>query len=309
MTWHGFINLLKPPGLSSHAVVNRVRRILGTRAVGHAGTLDPAASGVLPLAVGKATRLLEYVVAQEKIYVGEATFGVATDTLDQAGQIVWQADVPPQITAAALESVLQSMVGPLEQTPPAYSAIKHRGRPLYEYARAGETVAVRSRKVFIYSLTQRDFKPEPWPQLLFWVRCSKGTYVRSLVQEMGQRLGTQATLTFLLREQVGDFSVQSALTLEELGQLAAEGNVADFLLPPAIALREWPHLSLDLVLARRFLQGQRIRLNAGREGQEVAVFWGQHLLGIGRLDQGILAPRKVLAKWEELRQNDNHQSV
>ncbi|NLW16360.1 MAG: tRNA pseudouridine(55) synthase TruB [Firmicutes bacterium] len=149
----GFINLLKPPGLTSHGAVSQMRRLLKTRAIGHAGTLDPAASGVLPLAVGKATRLLEYIVEQDKTYIGEVTFGVLTDTLDQEGQILWQAPRPPSVDFAQLEKVLASMVGEREQVPPAYSAIKYQGRPLYEYARAGKIVQVPARPITIHALT------------------------------------------------------------------------------------------------------------------------------------------------------------
>lgn len=296
MTVHGFINLLKPPGLSSHAAVAKIRRILGTKAVGHAGTLDPAASGVLPLAVGKATRLLEYLVAQDKTYIGEATFGVATDTLDQEGQIVWQAPVPPTIDPAALTAVLSAMIGSQEQIPPAYSAIKHQGRPLYDYARAGEVVQVPARQIVIHSLSVRDFRASPWPRLLFQVNCSKGTYVRTLVQDIAAQLGTQGTLTFLLRERVGEFSVQDALTLEEIQALVEAGRVGECLLPPAIALRGWPEISLDLVTAQRFLQGQRIRLTIPASDGQIAVYQDENLLGVGNVKQGILAPHKVLVR-------------
>lgn len=306
MTQHGFINLLKPPGLTSHTAVSKIRRLLGTRAVGHAGTLDPAASGVLPLAIGKATRLLEYLVAQDKTYVGEATFGIATDTLDQEGQITWRATERPAIDLAVLEDVLSAMTGNQEQIPPAYSAIKHEGRPLYEYARAGEVVQVPAREIVIHTLAIRDFQADPWPKLLFQVKCSKGTYVRTLVRDIAEKLGTQGTLTFLLRERVGDFSVQNAFTLEEIQTLAEAGRVSECLLSPTIALSGWPQVSLDLATAQRFLQGQRIRLTIPELDGQIAVYQGQNLLGVGSVKQGILAPHKVLAKWEELSDHDRH---
>lgn len=306
MVQHGFVNLLKPPGLTSHAAVGKVRRLLGTKAVGHAGTLDPAASGVLPLAVGKATRLLEYLVAQDKTYIGEATFGVATDTLDQEGQIIWRAASPPAIDPVALQDVLDSMVGKQEQVPPAYSAIKYQGRPLYEYARAGEVVQIAARQIDIHALSLREFRTDPWPKLLFQVQCSKGTYVRSLVQDIAAQLGTQGTLTFLLRERVGDFLVQNALTLEEMQALVEAGRASDFLLPPSVALRGWPQVTLDLVTAQRFLQGQRIKLTTPALDGQVSVLQAEHLLGVGNVKQGILAPHKVLAKWEELSDHDHH---
>lgn len=305
MTPHGFVNLLKPPGVTSHDAVSSLRRILGTKAIGHAGTLDPAASGVLPLAVGKATRLLEYLVAQEKTYIGEATFGIATDTLDQEGEIVWRADSPPLIDFRVLEDTLSRMVGNRKQTPPAYSAIKHQGRPLYEYARAGEVIAIPARQIVIHALSVLEFTADPWPRLLFRVRCSKGTYVRSLVQDIALQLGTQGTLTFLLRERVGDFAVQDALTLEEITDLVLAERTSDCLLPPSIALQGWPQVDLGLDTAQRFLQGQRTKLTSQQLEGQVAVFQAEHLLGVGHVKQGNLAPRKVLANWEELSGNDH----
>lgn len=300
MTPYGFINLLKPPGLTSHAAVSRMRRLLGTKAVGHAGTLDPAASGVLPLAVGRATRLLEYLVVQEKVYTAEAIFGVATDTLDQEGEIVWRADQPPFIQQATLAGVLTSFVGKREQVPPAYSAIKFQGRPLYEYARAGKIVQVPGREIEVHTLSVRAYHPDPWPRLLFQVSCSKGTYVRVLVQEIAEKLGTQATLTFLLREQVGCFSLETAFTLEEVECLVESNRVADCILSPAIVLTELPQVALELDIAQRFLLGQRISLEDSAPEGIAAVFQAEQLLGVGKVTQGVLAPHKVLAKWEEL---------
>lgn len=306
MVYHGFVNLLKPPGVTSHDAVSQLRRLFGTKAVGHAGTLDPAASGVLPLAVGKATRLLEYLVAQEKTYIGEVTFGIGTDTMDQEGKIIWRADSAPVIDLQVLESVLREMVGNRKQIPPAYSAIKHQGRPLYDYARAGEAVTVPARQIVIHSLSLLSFDMNPWPRLLFRVRCSKGTYIRSLVQEIAEQLGTQGTLTFLLRERVGDFAVQDAFTLEEISDLGQAGSIADCLLSPSIALQGWPSLELDLGTAKRFLQGQCIRLEPQQLEGQTAVYHAEHLLGVGQVQQGNLAPRKVLANWEELSGHDYH---
>jgi tRNA pseudouridine55 synthase len=298
--YHGFVNLLKPPGLTSHDAVSKIRRLLRTRSVGHAGTLDPAASGVLPLAVGRGTRLLEYLVAQDKLYVGEVTFGIATDTLDQQGKIVWRATSPPVIGQEELQDALLQMVGLQQQIPPAFSAIKHAGRPLYSYARAGESVVIPARQVQIYSLDMICFEPSPWPRLLFRVCCSKGTYVRSLARDLAAGLGTQGTLTFLLREAVGDFSVQSAHTLEEITYLVQQERENEFLLPLATAVEGIPHVELSTAEARRFLYGQRVPLPRQVSEGPVAVFGHDRLLGIGKFDHGNLAPRKVLAKWEEI---------
>ncbi|MGI6343725.1 MAG: tRNA pseudouridine(55) synthase TruB [Bacillota bacterium] len=291
---YGFINLLKCPGMTSHDAVARVRRILKTRAVGHAGTLDPAASGVLPLAVGKATRLLEFLVAASKVYIGELTFGVATDTLDQEGRIVEQASEMPRLTEQQIRRGMQGMVGRQLQRPPAYSAIKHQGKPLYEYARSGEELEVSAREIEIHGF---DLLRLDGRRCLFRVHCSKGTYVRALVRDLAERLGTIATLTFLLREQVGSFGLAESYTLEELA-----ANPADHILPATLAVASLPHIELDLEQARRFLHGQRLRLPvlAWTAAPAVAVFAADQLIGIGRYHHRLLAPSKVLAQWEEL---------
>lgn len=213
----GLLCLLKPPGLSSHDVVSAVRRALGTRRVGHAGTLDPAAGGVMAVAVGKATRALGYL-QDDKRYLAEAVLGVATDTLDAEGAIVARADASGA-TRAALEAARADFLGPIRQRPPLTSAVQVGGKRLYAYAHRGETLPeekIPEREVTIHALELRDFRPGEVARFRFEVHCSAGTYVRTLAADWAGRLGLGAHLSFLLRTASGRLALASAQTLEEL---------------------------------------------------------------------------------------------
>jgi tRNA pseudouridine55 synthase len=283
--------------MTSHDAVSAVRRTLGTRSVGHAGTLDPAAAGVLPMAVGKATRLLEYVINCHKAYIGEATFGVQTDTLDQEGQIERQMAVA--LDERQLITAMEHLRGPSMQVPPAYSAVKLSGKPLYQYARAGETPTVPPRAIQVDKFQLLEFTPGNNPRCLFFVECSKGTYIRVLVQDLAESLGAMATLTWLLRAKVGDFDVQQAWTLEELQQLKTDGRITDCLLPLDSAIKHLPFVQLPAPLAKKFLLGQPIPLDAADEGA-LRVYHRRLLLGIGQCTGQRLSPHKVLVSQEEL---------
>lgn len=293
----GILNLVKAPGMTSHDAVNRVRRILGTRSVGHAGTLDPAAAGVLPMAVGKATRLLEYLLMADKVYIAEVTFGLQTDTSDQSGKIVSRR--PARFDEPALQAALASLVGRRQQTPPAYSAIKHQGRPLYDYARAGESVSVAAREIEIKQLQMVSFAAGEYPTCLLRVECSKGTYVRVLAEEIAQRLQTVAVLSFLLRTSVGDWRVADAVTLEELAAAVASGELHRQLRPLDSAVQHLPEAILPPTVAAKFLNGQPVAMLQA-PAAAIRVYQGNLLLGIASSDGGWLRPHKVLATQEEL---------
>ncbi len=233
---NGFLNLLKPPGMTSSDAVVMVRRKLprGTR-VGHAGTLDPEAAGILPIMVGKAARLFDYLVEKEKTYVAALRLGVVTDTRDATGQALARADARP--TDAEIEAVLPRFTGTIWQTPPAHSAIKQGGKRLYELARAGEAVEVPARQVTVYGLTLNRRVSED--EALLTVRCGKGTYIRSICHDIGEALGCGAHMGFLLRAQAGIFTLDNAVTLPEL--LAAEA-LAPLLLPMDAPLAHLPRV-------------------------------------------------------------------
>lgn len=218
---HGVINLLKPPGMTSHDAVALVRRATGIKRVGHTGTLDPAAAGVLPICIGQATRLVEYLQAGSKEYIAEITFGHETDTLDAVGKVVAQADASG-VTLETLRAALDPLRGTIQQTPPLYSAIKQGGKKLYELARGGadETeIEIASREVVIYCLSVTRFDEgtitSP-PRAMLRIECGGGTYIRSLVRDIGRALGSFATMTFLVRTRNGSFDLDAARTVEEI---------------------------------------------------------------------------------------------
>ncbi len=240
----GMIILNKPPGLTSHQCVAAVRRLVPGVKVGHAGTLDPAATGVLPLCLGKATRIVEFLMDQRKGYRAGVQLGVSTDTDDAQGEVVNRRPVP-QLDAGTLDALLQSLTGEQEQVPPAYSAVKHRGRPLYYWARRGERVEKKPRRITIYSVELLEYNPSGQPHLTLQIACSRGTYIRSFAAEIGRRIGCGAHLWSLERNFVGPFTLQEATTLETLQDAAARGSLQRFILPMDLALQHLPALTLD----------------------------------------------------------------
>ena len=214
----GFINVLKPTGLSSHDVVDIVRRIFKQKRVGHAGTLDPAAAGILPVALGRAARLVEYMEGADKSYRAEIAFGYATDTGDVYGEVIERVENPVQPSEEELRSVLGQFVGVITQTPPAYSAIKVGGQRAYDLARQGAAVEIPTRTVRIdrLDLVHAD---AAHARILVDVDCAKGTYIRSLCTDIGAALGLPATMRFLLRTRVGGFMLADSYTLEELAEV------------------------------------------------------------------------------------------
>jgi tRNA pseudouridine55 synthase len=216
----GFLNLLKPPGLTSAQAVNIVRRRLGEKRIGHLGTLDPLAAGVLPLAVGQATRLIPYLPEHDKVYIAEAWFGLVTDTQDSSGRVLTEAPVPEADPAA----LLQTFLGDQMQVPPMASALHHEGKRLYDLFRAGQEVERPARPIRIERI---ELKRWQRPRLLFKVWCSPGTYVRTLCHDLGQKLGCGACMSFLLRTRSGAFEIEDAVALEEVGPSAlTDANLA-----------------------------------------------------------------------------------
>lgn len=280
----GFINVLKPPGMTSHDVVGYVRRLLKLKKAGHAGTLDPGAAGVLPVAVGRATRLIEYL-GGDKEYRAELTFGYATDSGDDLGKVI---AVKRDFTLPDIETlnnVLQSFVGEQMQVPPVYSAIKISGFKAYELARQSKNVEIPARKVIISRLElleKRDYS------LLLDTECSKGTYIRSLCRDIGEKLGIPAVMSFLVRTRVGDFTLKEAHTLEELGTLgeAAVVKADDF-------LTSLPRFELDMSRMKAFQNGLSTDVFAGGENELVRVYADNVFLGIGRFEGKTLFPEKV----------------
>jgi tRNA pseudouridine55 synthase len=258
---HGFLNIDKPAGPTSHDVVARVRRLARQKRVGHAGTLDPAATGVLVVALGAATRLIEYVQdATAKRYHAVVRLGVTTTTDDAEGQVIDIAPVP-SLDLAALEAMLGQFRGPILQVPPMYSALHHGGQRLHELAREGVVVERSARPVTIEQLELRSWES---PLLTLDVLCGKGTYIRALARDLGAALGCGGHLQELRRTAVGTFLVQDAISLAALE--ADPSIVMSCLLPPERAVADWPAIDLDALETRQVRNGQSIN-RAGPSGQ------------------------------------------
>lgn len=236
----GIIVIDKEVGMTSHDVVAKVRRIMKMKRVGHSGTLDPAVSGVLPVCLGKGTRMVEYLQDMPKEYVAELTLGVSTDTEDQTGTITESTKVG-SLPEKEIQRVAESFIGEIEQIPPMYSAVKVDGKRLYQLAREGREVERKPRKAHIYQLDilSTDLK-KPTPVVRFRVLCSKGTYVRTLCVEIGKALGYPAHMSHLVRTATGPFRQQDAVRLETLEKAATEGKADQYVLPISAAVQHLP---------------------------------------------------------------------
>ncbi len=306
----GILNLDKPRGLTSHDVVVRVRTLTGIRRVGHAGTLDPLATGVLLLCIGRATRVSEYLMAGRKTYRARVQLGVTTDTYDVEGQIVAQA--PVKVNRMQVETALTHFRGLIEQIPPMYSALKHQGTPLHRLARQGIEVERAPRQIEFFRLELTRWEP---PECTLEMACSPGTYVRTLAHDLGQLLGCGACVAKLTRLASGDFALKDAITLEELAQAVEESRWSDLLHPLDAALASrFPPLHLNADAARRLCSGQAISLPAAGESESLlAILSPPDGGGLARVygpDGAFLAlaaydpaddvwrPRKVFRPWQ-----------
>ena len=231
----GILNINKPCGKTSFSIVAMVKRLSGERRVGHAGTLDPAATGVLPVCLGQGTRVVEFLIDSTKAYRAQIELGVATDTYDASGNITCKKD-PSGISQEQLELVLNSFCGLIQQTPPIYSAIKHHGKPLYQLARAGIKIEPRSRPTKIYGLELIDWQP---PVATVEIECGKGTYIRSLAHDLGQTLGCGANLKSLVRLRCSLFDIMDSVSIPQLEDAFHYGYWHHFIYPIDIVLSHW----------------------------------------------------------------------
>lgn len=283
---------------TSHDIVQRVRRLSGQRRIGHTGTLDPMASGVLVLCLGIATRLVEYYQGHDKRYLAEICLGRETDTYDAMGTVVAQQPVP-ELDREQIEAALRTFVGEIDQTPPVYSALKQDGESLHRKARRGESVEVASRRVTVHSLELIEVRSAE--RVLVRVHCSAGTYVRSIAHDLGQALGTCAHLSYLRREAVGDIEEQEAHTLEEIEEVAARGELSTLLQPSGAAL-DLPQIVLDSASIERIGYGQKVWLavDPALEGDLVqSIDVRGQLLGILRILERAEVSTQALFKAEK----------
>lgn len=248
MISEGLLLIDKPAGPTSHDIIQKLRRLSGVRRIGHAGTLDPLASGLLLVCVGRATRLLEYLLDQPKRYEATVRLGQSTDTFDAEGSVVRVRSV--EVTAGEIEEALEQFRGPIVQYAPAYSAVKQDGVPLYKMAREGQTVERPPREVTIHDLQLVSWHE---PALTLDVACSSGTYIRSLADDLGEALGCGGHITALRRTVIGRFTVDQAVAVDELDS----ENWANHLLPPDTAVSHLPRVEFSSDVARRLMLGQR----------------------------------------------------
>lgn len=255
----GVLPVIKPPGMTSHDVVDYMRRLLKMQRIGHAGTLDVHASGVLVVCIGRATRITNFIIDCDKVYRGEMVLGIRTTTQDSEGDVV-SISSTEHIDEEALHSVFGQFCGVILQTPPMLSALRYRGRRLYELAKKGQVVERKQRQVIIKRLELLKFYDDEPKKALFEVECSRGTYIRTLVSDIGDALGCGAYLSFLVRVAVGPFNVNNCLTLEEVREHCEAGTLEDVIFSIDQGLCFLPALSLTHVEAKRAINGATTRV-------------------------------------------------
>ena len=262
---NGILLVDKPSNWTSHDVIAKLRRVLGMRRIGHCGTLDPMATGLLVVFIGRATRAVEFAQNREKEYIAGLKLGIVTDTQDITGSIIKSSK--EAVTEAELRAVLPEFIGEISQIPPMFSAVKVEGQKLYELARRGQEIERKSRRVNIKELELTGRMGEDF---LLRVRCSKGTYVRTLCHDIGERLKSGGALSYLRRTFVGDFSVEDALTLVEIEALAKDGGIAEHILPVEILFSGLPRITISGAQKKKCLHGNP--LNVSVEDGEYLVY-------------------------------------
>lgn len=295
----GVALLDKPEGLTANAALQRVRRALGAAKAGHTGTLDPMATGLMLLAFGEATKFAQRWLEADKVYLTRVRFGVATSTGDAEGEVIARA--PVSFGAGAVQEVLPRFLGTIEQVPPMVSALKHEGKPLYRYAREGVTIERAPRPVTIHELRLMEWD-EALAAATLYARVGKGTYIRTLAEDLGAALGVPAHIDRLRRLAIGPFSVEKARTLAEWEEAGAQGR--EWLLPPDALVADLPRVELDATRTLAFLAGQRIAraaLGDSRSSGMVRVYGAREegipiFIGLGECDPARgLSPKRVIA--------------
>lgn len=278
---NGVLNVLKPPAMTSSDVVSHVRRILGEKRVGHTGTLDPGAAGVLPVCVGRATKIADYIMRGDKEYIAQISFGIKTDTQDSYGTVtkVSECSVAPE----DIKRALRDFSGTLYQRPPMYSAVKHEGKKLYELARRGIEVEKEPREVMIHEIEVLSGRENCY---LLRIKCSKGTYIRTLCADIGEALFCGAHMSFLMRTETGGYRIEEAYTLHEIENLMNQGRVDTALIPMEDALGFMERIDCHPFLMRFLSTGTPVDLKKAdikiSDHTDYAVYCGKTLIGIGK---------------------------
>lgn len=277
----GVINFFKPRGMTSHDAVYFFRRLLKTKKVGHTGTLDPNATGVLPICIGKGTRVSEYLLEVDKEYIGEVTLGISTDTQDADGVVIRTCD--KIVDEDEIIKTFSKFKGNIEQTPPMYSALKHQGRKLYELAREGITIERKSRDIYIKDIKiLNNFNNK---EIIFYTKCSRGTYIRTLCEDIGNDLGTYGYMSYLIRVGVGSFKIENALSMEYLSTLSRE-DIISLITPVDKAIEHLDKIIIDDNLYTKLVNGVMIVQGedcSDRLNKALRVYSKNKFIGIGKI--------------------------
>lgn len=303
--FEGILPLWKEAGMTSHDCVFKLRKILKMKRIGHTGTLDPDVEGVLPICLGQATKVAEYVMAQGKAYQAVVSLGTSTTTEDASGEVVEQHGASIRVSREQLLDVLQKLTGTIIQTPPMYSAVKVNGRRLYEYAREGKVIERPSREVTIHQLDLLDESSE-WNgdniQFSIEVHCSKGTYIRTLAVQIGELLGVPAHMAKLTRIQAGGFSSSEAYTLAQVQEMVETNELETIIQPIERALKEWPYHEIPASLEKGFANGQVLPIHSDLLIHDKIVLGKQglaHAVYIAHPEkQGFMKPEKMFTRPE-----------
>ncbi|MGM0571509.1 tRNA pseudouridine(55) synthase TruB [Marinobacter sp.] len=295
---NGILVIDKPQGITSNGILQQVKHLYGAAKAGHTGALDPLATGVLPLCFGEATKFSQLMLDSDKAYVTTAKLGVRTETADSEGAVVSERPVPEGLTEADVEVVLAGFRGDIEQVPSMYSALKHKGRPLYEYAREGIEVERPARPVTIYELTLLAVRPD---ELDLAVKCTKGTYVRNLVEDIGEALGCGAHVSALRRTLASGFTLADAHQVADLEAMRERGESLDGLLvAPDAALTMFPELTLEAPNLQSILNGQPVRISGQTLTGPVRLYGDNRFVGLGEgqpegEDTTVVVPRRLVS--------------
>ena len=295
----GVVLLDKPAGMSSQGAVTAVKRAFNADKAGHTGTLDPMATGLLPICLGEATKYSQDLLEADKTYIARVKFGSRTDTGDAEGQIIEELPLPVFASEAeiqsALEALLPKFTGPISQVPPMYSALKRDGKPLYEYARAGVELERAARNITIHAIRWTNIT---WPEATLEVSCSKGTYIRVLAEDIGNALGCGAHLVGLRRTEVGHLNLEQSFTIESIQ--SGLQNSANYILPVDALLQTLPHLTVDEQQAKRLEMGQRVPLNLPSIEALVRIYRAtaapHNFIGTADWRSGVLHPKRLISQ-------------
>ena len=295
----GVVLLDKPAGMSSQGAVTAVKRAFNADKAGHTGTLDPMATGLLPICLGEATKYSQDLLEADKSYIAQVKFGSRTDTGDAEGQIIEELPLPAfaddVAIQAALDALLPKFTGPITQVPPMYSALKRDGKPLYEYARAGIELERAPREITIHAIRWTNVN---WPEATLEVSCSKGTYIRVLAEDIGNALGCGAHLVGLRRTEVGHLNLEQSFTLESIQQSLQDSST--YILPVDALLQTLPHLTVDEQQAKRLEMGQRVPLNLPPIEALVRIYRAtaapHNFIGTADWRSGVLHPKRLISQ-------------